>query len=527
MMKLIKKQQVSYYECICTGTVSTLEENSPLAGMLTRLKNEGFDGFEKDEVLKKFAKGLVSSFERDGYINGGYLTAIGEEIVRTKKCWKTLRGQFKLCIVSAENQQYIVEFKPYYKDDRTGFSLQKNMFLRFYGEFENDKGMKIKDLIIDPNVYVGNGKTVDLECVYDYDTNLNSYAVVLDNKKIEFPENAHMFKLVDNSDSLTILQHGLSKFNCFSQQRGRVRISKYGFDPGVSDVLEQIFERGEFAIAIDDNIHIESIRANVDDSQTACELLLTYLERYAEKQYLSVDEIGTRISEFYYRFADCADIGDSSSGVFERLLTRTSRSNKTAYLRLLAYQNLGPEGQQRAYQSQVRDFSNRTMSLQELVTEMIGEKSDVISVTALTKYAYKNASISRAFCNFANALKRRYNIPLELITARDLSSEQAEVAKEYFDSLTTNQNVILIEKQKRELERVHDRYFCIKRSDGTVEWLKMSGELDAIRYANDFKDGNHPAEGIDENTVGRVKEMTVVRVSEEGIPSNVRLLMEV
>ena len=103
--------------------------------------------------------------------------------------------------------------------------------------------------------------------------------------------------------------------------------------------LAQIFERGEFSITVDDNTRIESIRANVDDAQTAYELLLTYLERYAEKQYLSVDEIGTRISEFYGRFADCADIGDNSTGVFERLLTRTSISNKTAYLRLLAYQN--------------------------------------------------------------------------------------------------------------------------------------------------------------------------------------------
>jgi hypothetical protein len=335
-----------------------------------------------------------------------------------------------------------------------------------------------------------------------------------------------MFKLVDNSDSLAILQQGLSKFNCFSQQRGRVKISEYRSSTDVSEILEQIFERGEFSITVDDNTRIESIRANVDDAQTAYELLLTYLERYAEKQYLSVDEIGTRISEFYNRFDDCADIGDNSTGVFERLLTRTSISNKTAYLRLLAYQNVGPQSQQKAYQSKVRDFSNSTMSLIEIVTEMLGERSNIESVTALTKYAYKNASISRAFCNFASALKRRYNIPLRLITARDPLAEQAEVAKEYFDGLTMNQNITLTEKQKWELERIHDRYFRIKRKGGTVEWLKMSGELDAIRYANDFKDGKHPAEGIDENTVGRVKEMTIVRVSEEGIPSNVRMLME-
>lgn len=525
-MKLIKKQQVSYYECICTGKVSTLEENIPLAGMLSHIKSEGVDSFGENEELKRFAKGLVSSFERDGFINDGYLTAIGEEIVHTKKCWKDLRGQFKLSVVKDGDQQYIVDFKPYYKDDRTGFSLQKNMSLRFYGEFENDDGMRINNLSIDPNVYIGNDKTVDMECVYDYDTNSNSYAVVIDNKKIRFPENTHMFKLMDNSDSLAILQQGLSKFNCFSQQRGRVKISNYGFDIGMSEVLEQIFEYGEFSIDIDDNIRIESIRANVDDSQTACELLLIYLERYAEKQYLSVDEIGTRISEFYYQFADCTDIGDNSVGIFERLLTRTSRSNKTAYLRLLAYQNLGPQSQQNVYQSKVREFSNRTMSIKELVIEMFGENSNIASITALTKYAYKNASISRAFCNFANALKKRYNIPLHLVTARDLSTEQTEVAKKYFDALTTNQNVVLIEKQKCELERIHDRYFCVKKNDGSIEWLKMSGELDAIRYENDFKDGKHSADGINESTVGRVKEMTVVRVSAEGIPSNVRALME-
>jgi hypothetical protein len=87
MMRLIKKQQVDYYECICTGSVTTLEENAPLAGMLLRLKNEGSAGIEEDTVLKNFAKGLISSFERDGYLNGGLLTATGEDIVRMGKAW--------------------------------------------------------------------------------------------------------------------------------------------------------------------------------------------------------------------------------------------------------------------------------------------------------------------------------------------------------------------------------------------------------------------------------------------------------
>jgi hypothetical protein len=166
------------------------------------------------------------------------------------------------------------------------------------------------------------------------------------------------------------------------------------------------------------------------------------------------------------------------------------------------------------------------MSVNGLVEEMLGDRSDIVSITALTKYAYRNASISRAFCNFANALKRRYNVPLHLITARDFSAEQAIVAKEYFDALTASENIILTEKEKREIEKIHDRYFCIKRSDGSVEWLKMSGELDAIRYQNDFVDGKHPRVGINEDSVGRVKEMTVVRVDQEGIPMSVRELME-
>ena len=54
----------------------------------------------------------------------------------------------------------------------------------------------------------------------------------------------------------------------------------------------------------------------------------------------------------------------------------------------------------------------------------------------------------------------------------------------------------------------------------------MSGELDAIRYQNDFVDGKHPRVGINEDSVGRVKEMTVVRVDQDGIPMSVRELME-
>ena len=521
-MRLIKKQNALYYECICTGTVNTQEENAALAKMLRRIRDEGVDCYREDAVLQRFAVGMNASFERDGYLGNGKVTAKGEEIIETEKCWKTLRGQFKLGVVKAGDQQYVVSFQPYYKDERQGFSLKKGSYPQFVGEFENGNGMRIKDLKLDPNIYESEEETVELGCVYDYGTKCNSYTASIGNTTIEFPENKQ-FQLVDHSNSLSVLQQGLSAFGCFHLRGESVEIREADFS-AAKVPLEQIFEKGEFSIDVDNCTHIESIRAKISESRVSLEVLLAYLEKYAEKQYLSKNEISRRISEFYDLFAECEDVGANSTSVFEQLLQKTSKTNKTAHLRLLAYRDLDPEVQE-GYQSQMQDFSGNEMSIEDLVKRMLGDR-DIVSVTALTKYAYKNVGISRAFRNFATALKRRYNIPLHLITAEDPSATQTEVAREYFESLEKCPDIALTKKEKGEIEKIHDRYYRVEKTDGNIEWWKMSGELDAIRYDGDFKDGRQPRQGIDEKTRGIVKEMTVVRVEESGIPELVRKVME-
>ena len=42
-MKLIRKQKVTYYDCICTGALELLEDDKPLAKLLKKFDNGGVD----------------------------------------------------------------------------------------------------------------------------------------------------------------------------------------------------------------------------------------------------------------------------------------------------------------------------------------------------------------------------------------------------------------------------------------------------------------------------------------------------
>ena len=520
-MKLIRKQKVTYYECICTGSLELLEEDKPLAKLLKKFDDGGVDLIYQDAYLSKFADGLISNFEKEGLINGKLLTPKAREIIKTQKSWKSLRGRYKFTIAQDGAYCYIVNCEPYYSDDTKNLKLYKDKRFQFVGEFENSKGMHIREVKLDPALYLSDGETVDLDCVFDYEASKNSYAIETENGRIEFPENPHTFKIIDNSKSEEFLSEALSAYGCFSRRGTRVMLDDYDKrNPLIEEVLVQIFQNGDFSTQIDEFSRIENIKISIIDSSVAKDILMEYLSRRANKTYCGMSEIQTAISDFYSLFKDCVNIQEKALNVFEELKVYTSINNQTAYLRLRAYEDLMPDViGENAYIAQIKDYSGDTKSMLDLVKSMVGEMR-VESVKTITKYAYRNPGISKAFSLFGNALKKAYGAELEVITAEDTKQYQNQYAKKYFDELSGNENLRITMKPMDEIKDIHDRYFLFKTANGQV-WYKMSGEIDALKYKDlDFSD-------VDESSVGSIKEMTIYTVTEDGIPEKVKKIMEV
>lgn len=526
-MKLVRKVKANYGEFICTGSIVSLEENKPLASMLANIQENGTDSLFADEKLQKFALGLLHSFESDGLINSRMLTPLGKEVIKSKKAWKELKGIFKICVVASGNYSYIVDFIPQYGDEISGYQLQKNASPKFIGDYENSWGMHIKDVKLNPGCYIGNIREVEIECVYDYKTDRNAYVVDIDGKRVEFPENINTFKLVDSYGAKDLLHNVLINYGNFSVNDAQITINSREGNMLFENAINEIFNKGSFnAAASDKSYEITDIRAIVKNEEVAKGLLMRFLLNQAHDKYCGYSEVSSLISEFYGLFEGCPNILLNTRTIYTNLIEEAAAKNKTAYLRLRAYEDLIPETIQKNYEiMRPKDFSNSNMSIAELVDQIVG-RDTVKSVTLLTKYAYKNAAISRAINLFANALRRRHHIPLHLITAKYSECIQAEAAKEFYEALKTNPNIIFMEKPFKDIEKIHDRYYRIEKESGDVEWIKMTGELDAFRFYNDFIDGKTPNREIDENTEASVKEMTIISVGKEGIIPAVIKAME-
>ncbi len=124
----------------------------------------------------------------------------------------------------------------------------------------------------------------------------------------------------------------------------------------------------------------------------------------------------------------------------------------------------------------------------------------------------------------ADSLKERYNAGLTVITARE-NQYQAEVARRFYDQLKANQNITFVERQKSDIEQIHDRYYRIVHEDGKIEWAVMTGELDALKFENDFADSRNARTDITHTTEGYIKEMRIIYVSPDGIPESVKTKM--
>ena len=310
-MKLNTKRLVTYYECICTGSMSSLEEDKPLAKLLEKIDNGDFQG----GALSRFYDGLISNFESEGLINSGALTPKAREIIATQKSWKMLRGQFKMSFVQSGDLCYIVSCEPYYSDNTRDFKLCKGKSFNIVGEYKNDREMHIKDVKLDSNCYLSLEKNVDLNCIYDYEDKKCSYSVEANSGIIEFEENIYTFKLIDETKAWESLNNAISNYGCFSISGTSVILDKYDIgNPLIEGVISQVFGHGSFNVKAGDSGAIEDIKLSITDYSVAKEVLLEFLSRRAEQKYCGISEIQAAINEFYSLLESCPSMRQKSQG---------------------------------------------------------------------------------------------------------------------------------------------------------------------------------------------------------------------
>ena len=514
-MKLKTKGEVQVIEAIVTGELWSLKQNIPLAKMLDKIDKDGVRAFYQDESVKKFANGLINSFRQEGLMKGDSLTQEGKTVVETEKAWKILKGQFKILVAFKDRYFYIVDCYPCTEVDVTGFKNQ-NLPIKFIGEYKNNFDADIKKVVFDPTWYVSESKTIEMDSCYDYLNNKNVYEIIYNDKKYVFDENEYTFKLFDSHNAIDLLVSAMSTYKDFKVERSSVKLYNYDNNPLLLPVITEIFEKGSFDVRVSEYA-IEDIKISIENESVVKTLILEYLLRKAEERYLGYEEIRNLITSFYALFEKCISVFDSTERIYTQLLELSKSRRSTAYLRLLAYKDLMPDELFRSYEIDTRDFSNQHMSMDDIVREMFSDMKEIKSVKMATQYACKNVSISRNARLFAESLKSNYNVPLTFITCNDESAN--ETAKDFFNRLKHDRNVKFILVGKEEIsKKIHDRYILVEKGDGEKVWFKMSGELDAVRYdANDK---------VTKDAIAYIKEMTVYKVSNNGIIDDVKSLME-
>lgn len=531
----LKDANISQFNA--TGELEKKLEDDPLKEMLKKIKNGGMNTFLNDNDLKNHAKRLQSSFKKEGLIDSSdLLTQIGEDVVKTGKAWKSLSGLFKITICEYKGRIYVLDVE-IDKESKNDFSekIQGKKILDNYS-FKTNK-CEVKNIKLDPNVidtsYKGNNVSVE----FDYETKQCKINAELNSQKYTFEtEESSKIKFIDYNNALSILKESCIKYNCFSVNNTEISgiTIEINEPQKINEIEKEIisfYESGKIKLELnkDDNDYlIEDIalRINANDMNTGENLLYKYLLKESDNNYIGYSEVGAMVTQFQNLFESIPPITESTKNIYNNLMKEAKdyqEKYNSAYLHLKAYIDLSPESVIKPYIEKTIDFSNKKASFQKIVNEIFQEERDIKSISTLTKYASSNNRISRALIVLAETIKFKYGISLTVITTGQTKNNQSSC--EYYNKMKNDKSIKLIERDFSEIEKIHDRYFKINRKNNEVEWWKLSGELDALRFDNDFIQ-KQPRGDIKPDTEGFAGEMTFVRVSESGIPETLNKIME-
>lgn len=518
-MKIEKTETIKLYTGRCVAALKLRQQNDVVRYLLKQIQSGGIQSVKTDEELKYFAQGLENSLRKEGFLEkNGTLTQAGKDAADNGYVLKRLKALFFIDYVEYKGANYLLECKLAGKTENTKSSNVQNINLQ--GKFL-DKNYKVgsshnKMEIVDfklenPSFLLEKEQSVEVKASYDFETKICEN-VVNDNREVyKFKTNDdNQFKIIGTSFALSILRKNLES-NCGNA-------FSVGDDCSVSLIscnsaqkkiiwkyLKKIFETSSFYYITQENEQISDIKVDLADSAKK-DVLLGYLQDISERKYISKEEIGFLTDKFPTFFRRCSPVSESNDEIFEDLI---SSASKKSLLRLNAIKDLSADSIITDYKTErnVIDFSTKSISWNDFINEVFDFSKQIESVTTLSKYVGKNNRICKALFLVSSELNKKFGTKLSVIT----SIPQGK-SGQFLQELETTCNII--DKSEQEIKNIHDRYWRISFSDKSNVWFKSSSEVDSLRF-DDYRNANS-------STVGKVRELTISFISEDGVSEYIK-----
>ncbi|MBP5434437.1 hypothetical protein J6Z39_01310 [bacterium] len=552
-----------------TGSLEKKVDNSALQKMIRKIKDGGMNAFLNDSELKNFAKGMRTSFKAEGLINADdSLTSAGEEIVTSGKAWRGLQGAFFFTVLEYDGIPYLLDAElvdeQNIKNPKDGKLIVDFQNTERSVDFEdkeyNTADSTIRNIESDSNWAKSTFQPSQSSVKFSFDYETETCTVDVSwkdgekNKKCAFVTTEEScFSILKRYEALELLkerENNEGVFEFLNQDRKSIRLAVTSEDQLLNkDWLESFFDAGSFTfkrIVFRDNkttsCEISDVCLYIDDdeTETTYALLNEYLLRKAETSYLGYSEVGHLVNKFQDLFTSpdentqaCPQIMKTTEKIYTGLVERAKQTyseNPIAYLHLQAFMDLSPENTIKPYieKESTVNLTNQSISFYDLVEKVFGSERNVKEIFMLSKYTAANGRNARAINLFAQSVSSHFGVKPVIITTKEKEEVSPRNDRNFAESdrhwFCEMEKVVTVkEKPRTEIKSIHDRYYKVVRTDGKVEWYVLTGELDSLRFKNDYP---RIREDVFAKEQGTVKEMTFAKIKQAGVPDVVVKLME-
>ena len=559
--KLIEPKISRYY---VTGSIEENIKNDALKDILQIIKQGGKNALLNNKDLKNFAENMLLKFKEQEYLKpDDTLTVLGEEIIENGKVWRGFKGTFCITVLKYQGKHYLLNAELHEKESGdVNYERQPNITFDFKDKkYFGNKGKEFRNIEFEPYVaeYDEQPVSSSVEFEYDYESKKCDVKVKWECQKENFEANfkteeSSLFYIIKEYEAMELLHkcennEGVFKFS--NQDTKSIEIvakSKSINDLNEKKWLDSFFEKRTFSFneipeENDKEYCIEDVclYINPNDKETTNILLCNYLLRKAEKSYLGYDEIGRLITEFQNLFTSsddkslpCSPITEKVERIYNKLVEQAEdikETNPIPYLHLQAYIDLSPNDIIKPYieKEYTKDFSNKEISFYDLVNECFdGKKRNIKTVGIFSKYTVSNGRNARNMMLFAKSFQKFGVEKILLITTNEevrpnKNNKFRDSDQKFFEKMKNYKGIKLQVEKASNIKDIHDRYYKIVRDDGTIEWWKMTAELDQLKFENDSP---NIREDITSETKGTVGEMTFSKIKLSAVPEKLISLME-
>ncbi len=503
-MRIIVNKSAIIKKFLVQGELDTHQQDRALSNVL---KNIGKTGFAKLEVPDAFRQGLKFYLENSGYLYNDKLTPEGQKIAETGNLWKTLKGRFEISILSCNDKQYlwscstlVDEYRDRVLTDATdSINLLDNYTIdgRQYKNFDFGRTRKLVET-----------RSTKVRIVYEYPNRSVTYEC--ENKKFTNPGS---FELLSDDDADFILESLANRYDFLTAEDGALKCYKIP-GPVNESILKNILIKKDCHLdpVEKESARLEDITFELSSPEVVDRLFTQYICICSENEYCPKHYLPSLFSEFSSIFNNVCERGTDFGTLFGHALNESSGK---ARLRLQACIDLDPESVGNT--GKTVELSGESVSMDDLVKKLIGSIKEVRSVSCISKFIPLNIKIARNTGLLAEAIKKKYDVPLTVVTCKWSTRKSTDEKSKAFDDFSKLDCVDLRYVPEADLRTVHDRYYRIEADDEIV-WIKMTNELDSLQY-----DTENPTA----STVCKVKELTLIKVDGKNIPEFVKNSMEV